>query len=176
MRYRETAIPGAFLIEPEPREDARGFFARVWDRREMEERGLDSAVAQVSLSSNRLRGTLRGMHFQAAPDEETKIVRCIRGALQDVLLDLRPGSGAYLQWEAFELTAENQSALYIPKGVAHGFQTLADDTEVLYQISQFQAPGSARGVRWNDPAFGIRWPLPDPILSDRDREYPDFVR
>jgi len=176
MRYRETAIPGAFLIEPEPREDARGFFARVWDRREMEERGLDSAVAQVSLSSNRLRGTLRGMHFQAAPDEETKIVRCIRGALQDVLLDLRRGSAAYLRWEAFELNAENRSALYVPKGVAHGFQTLADDTEVLYQISQFQAPGSARGVRWNDPAFGIRWPLPDPILSDRDREYPDFVR
>jgi dTDP-4-dehydrorhamnose 3,5-epimerase len=141
----------------------------------MEERGLDPAVAQVSLSWNRRRGTLRGMHFQAAPDEETKIVRCIRGSLHDVLLDLRRDSPAYLRWEACELTAENRLALYVPRGVAHGFQTLADDTELIYQISQFQAAGSARGVRWNDPAFGIAWPLSDPILSDRDREYPDFV-
>jgi dTDP-4-dehydrorhamnose 3,5-epimerase len=176
MRYRETTISGAFLIEPEPREDARGFFARVWDRREMEERSLDASVAQVSVSWNRMRGTLRGMHLQAAPDEETKIVRCVRGALYDVLLDLRAGSPSRLRWEAFGLTAENRAGLYVPKGVAHGFQTLTDDSEVLYQISAFQAPASARGVRWNDPAFGIAWPIPDPILSDRDREYPDFVR
>ena len=128
------------------------------------------------MSWTRLRGTLRGMHFQAAPDEETKIVRCIRGAIHDVLLDLRPGSPAYLRWEAFELSAENRGSLYVPKGVAHGFQTLTDDTELLYQISAFQAPASARGVRWNEPAFGISWPVPDPILSDRDREYLDFAR
>lgn len=176
MRYRETGVPGAFLLEPEPHQDRRGLFARVWDRREMEERGLDAAVAQVSLSSNRMRGTVRGMHFQTAPSDETKLVRCVRGSLYDVLLDLRPDSTAYLRWKSFDLSADNRLGLYVPKGVAHGFQTLADDTEVLYQISTFHDPDTARGVRWDDPAFGIEWPVPEPILSDRDREYPDFAR
>jgi dTDP-4-dehydrorhamnose 3,5-epimerase len=171
---RDTTIPGAFVLEPEPRADARGFFARTWCRREFEAMGLEPRLAQCSVSYNQRAGTLRGMHFQAAPHGEAKVVRCTAGAVFDVVLDLRPDSPAYLRWFGTELSAENRLSLYVPEGVAHGFQTLADGAEVFYQISEEFFPDLARGVRWDDPAFGIRWPLPDPVLSPRDRGYPDF--
>jgi dTDP-4-dehydrorhamnose 3,5-epimerase len=174
--FTETALAGAYLIEPQRREDDRGFFARVWCEREFSAQGLDPRVAQSSISLNRRSGTLRGMHYQAAPHEEIKLVRCTRGAVYDVIIDLRLESPTFAQHIAVELTADNRCALYIPRGFAHGFQTLEDETEVLYQMSEFYAPGSARGVRWNDPAFGIRWPITDPIMLDRDRYYPDFRR
>lgn len=174
MRFTETALPGVFLIDIEPLEDDRGFFARLWCRDELARKGLASDLAQISVSFNRRRGTLRGMHYQVAPHEEVKLVRCTRGAIYDVLVDLRPGSPTYRRWMSAELTADNRRTLYVPKGVAHGFQTLTDDAEVLYQISEFHHPESARGVRWDDPAFGIEWPDQAPILSGRDSGYPDF--
>ncbi len=174
MIRRDTTIPGTFVLEPEPRADARGFFARTWCRREFEAMGLEPRLAQCSVSYNRRAGTLRGMHLQAAPHGEAKLVRCTAGAVFDVVLDLRPDSPAYLRWFGTELSADNRLSLYVPEGVAHGFQTLADGAEVFYQISEEYFPDLARGVRWDDPAFGIRWPLPDPILSPRDRGYPDF--
>lgn len=176
MIFTETALAGAYVIEPERLEDDRGFFARVWCEREFRAHGLEPKIAQSSISLNRRGGTLRGMHYQAAPHEEVKLVRCTRGAIYDVIIDLRVPSPTFGQHVAVELTADNQCSLYIPRGFAHGFQTLDDGTEVLYQMSEFYAPGSARGVRWNDPAFGIRWPLADPIMLNRDRYYPDFRR
>lgn len=176
MVFSQTAIPGAYLIDIEPRGDERGFFARTWCAREFGARGLAANLAQCSVSVNALAGTLRGMHYQAAPHEETKVVQCIRGAIYDVAVDLRPDSPAFRRWIAAELTAANRRMMYVPKGVAHGFQTLEADTEVLYLISEFYAPESGRGVRWDDPAFGIRWPAVDiRHMSDRDRCYPDFV-
>ena len=175
MTLLPTPLAGAFLIEPERLADERGFFARTHCRREFAAAGLNPDIAQCSVSFNTRRGTLRGMHHQAPPFAETKLVRCTQGAIYDVILDLRPGSASFRRWTAFELTAENRRILYIPKGMAHGFQTLADATEVSYQISEFYAPGHGRGVRWNDPAFAIEWPLPDPILCERDRSYPDFA-
>jgi dTDP-4-dehydrorhamnose 3,5-epimerase len=175
MRFSQTPLAGAYVIDVEPVADERGLFARTWCRREMEEHGLDAGLVQCSTSFNRRRGTLRGMHWQASPDEETKIVRCTRGAVYDVVLDLRPGSPTFKRWFAAELTADNRSALYVPAGIAHGFQTLADDSEVLYQMSQFHRPESARGVRWNDPAFAIEWPsAAERTMSERDRNWPDF--
>lgn len=174
MIFTETPIPGAYVIKAEPRIDERGFFARTWCREEFEARGLEPHLAQCSISHNHRIGTLRGMHFQREPHEEAKLVRCTAGAIFDVLLDLRPGSPTRLRWFATELTAVNRISLYVPKGVAHGFQTLLDDTEVFYQISELHCPDFASGVRWDDSAFGIRWPLPDPILSPRDRSYPDY--
>jgi len=176
VRFEPTPLSGAWIVALEPHADERGFFARVWCAEEFGARGLETRVAQTSLSLNRRRGTLRGMHWQAAPHEETKVVRCVRGAMFDVIIDLRPASPTYARHFAVELSAENRLALYVPKGFAHGFQTLADDTEVLYQISEFYAPAAGRGARWNDPAFGIRWPIAEPILSARDRDYPDFHR
>jgi dTDP-4-dehydrorhamnose 3,5-epimerase len=170
-----ATVAGAFRIEMERLTDDRGYFARTWSSRDAEERGLNTRIAQCNVSYNRRRATLRGMHFQIAPHQEAKLVRCVRGALIDVILDLRPDSPTYKKWEAFELTQENGAAVYIPEGCAHGFQTLVDDTEVHYQISEYYAPDSARGVRWNDPAFAIVWPLPNPILSPRDAAYPDFI-
>jgi dTDP-4-dehydrorhamnose 3,5-epimerase len=175
MIFRETALPGVFVLEPELREDPRGFFARTWCQREFEEHGLDPRLVQVSVSFNRRRGTLRGMHYQAPPHAEAKLIRCTRGAIWDVALDLRPASPTFRQHIGVELTADNRAALYIPEGLAHGFQTLEDDTEVLYQMSEFYAPEVARGIRFDDPAFGIRWPLPEPIMLTRDRTYPDFA-
>jgi dTDP-4-dehydrorhamnose 3,5-epimerase len=175
MIFTATRIPGAFVIQPQRFEDDRGFFARTWCHREFEEHGLNPHLAQCSVSYNLRAGTLRGMHFQKAPHAEVKLVRCTAGAICDVILDLRRDSPAYLRWVAVELTAENRLALYIPEGVAHGFQTLVDRCEVFYQISEFYHPESASGVRWNDPAFGIRWPLPAPILSDKDACYPDYL-
>jgi dTDP-4-dehydrorhamnose 3,5-epimerase len=175
--FRETPLPGAFLVEPERLEDERGFFARTWCAREFAERGLNAALAQCSTSYNARCGTLRGMHYQAAPHEEAKLVRCTRGAIHDVIVDLRPGSATYCRWFAAELTEANGVALYVPEGFAHGFQTLADRTEVLYQISEFHAPQASRGVRWDDPAFAIEWPRTEArIMSARDGAYPDFAR
>jgi dTDP-4-dehydrorhamnose 3,5-epimerase len=172
--FTPTALPGAFLIEPERREDERGFFARVWCARELAERGLESRLAQCSISYNRRRGTLRGMHYQEAPHEEVKIVRCTAGAIHDVIIDLRRDSPAFTRHIAVELSALNRRLLYIPKGFAHGFQTLTDDSEIFYQMSEFYVPDAGRGVRWNDPAFDIQWPIADPIMHQRDRDYADF--
>lgn len=174
MIFEETAVPGAFVIDIEPHEDERGLFARTFCRDEFEAHGLEPAVAQCSLSFNARRGTLRGMHYQVAPHSECKLVRCTAGSIHDVIVDLRPDSPTHCEWVAVELSATNRRALYVPAGLAHGFQTLADETEVLYQISVPFMPSHAHGVRWNDPAFQIRWPHADPILSARDAQYPDF--
>jgi dTDP-4-dehydrorhamnose 3,5-epimerase len=174
MIFTATDLAGAWLIDLERREDERGFFARVWCRQELAAQGLDTGIAQESLSFNRHRSTVRGLHFQRHPHEETKIVRCIRGAIFDVIVDLRPQSPSYLRWQAFELTAENRKALYVPKGFAHGFQTLDDNTEIVYQISEFYAPNSAGGYRYDDAAFGIGWPLPVAVISERDLDWPAF--
>ena len=174
LRFTDTDIPGVVIVDIEPVQDDRGFFARTFADDEFERRDLNARVVQCSLSFNRKRGTLRGMHLQSEPWAETKLVRCTRGRLYDVALDLRPGSATYRRWVAVELSAETRRMLYIPEGVAHGFQTLEDDTEVFYQISNAYHAEAARGVRWNDSSFAIRWPLPDPILSERDRAYPDF--
>jgi dTDP-4-dehydrorhamnose 3,5-epimerase len=168
MMFTATLLEGAWQIELDRKEDERGFFARIWCRQELAAQGLDTEIAQESLSYNRHRGTVRGLHFQRPPHEESKIVRCTRGAVFDVIVDLRPSSLSYLRWQGFELTAENRNALYIPKGFAHGFQTLTDNTEIFYQISAFYAPESAAGYRYDDPAFGIAWPLPITVISDRD--------
>ncbi len=156
MRFQSTTLPGVFILELELRADERGFFARTWCQAEFEAHGLNPRLAQCSVSFNRKKGTLRGMHFQAAPHEECKVVRCTRGAIYDVVIDLRPDSPTRHQWMAAELTAENRRAFYIPEGFAHGFQTLVDDTEVFYQISEFYHPELARGVRWNDPRLRHR--------------------
>jgi dTDP-4-dehydrorhamnose 3,5-epimerase len=170
-----AGLAGAYVIDIEPRADARGFFARVWCAREYAEHGLETTLAQASVSVSVKRGTLRGMHYQVAPHDEVKIVRCTRGAIYDVIIDLRPGSPTYLRHVGFELSAANHRQLYIPKGFAHGFQTLADDCEVYYQMSAFYTPEAQRGVRWNDPRFNIAWPIADAIMNDRDRRYPDFT-
>jgi dTDP-4-dehydrorhamnose 3,5-epimerase len=173
--FTETTLGGVFILELEKLSDKRGFFARSWCKRELGERGLNTDLAQCSVSFNHKKGTLRGMHYQVAPHEESKIVRCTKGAIYDVVIDLRAESNTFTQWLALELNAENRRMLYIPYGMAHGFQTLQDDTEVFYQISEYHAPEYARGVRWDDPAFNIQWPPGERILSSRDRSYPDFV-
>lgn len=175
MIFAETKLPGAFIIDVEKHEDSRGFFARVYCEREFRERELHSDFVQCNISFNRRRGTLRGMHYQAAPLEEAKLVRCTRGAIFDAIVDLRPASSTFRQYFSVVLSAENWRSLYIPEGFAHGFQTLEDDTEVFYQMSQFYAAEHARGVRWNDPAFGIAWPEAERIIIERDQSYPDFV-
>jgi dTDP-4-dehydrorhamnose 3,5-epimerase len=172
MIFAATQLDGAWLIDIEPREDERGFFARTWCRQELTAQGLDTEIAQESVSYNRHSGTVRGLHFQRPPDEETKIVRCARGAIFDVIIDLRPHSATYLLWQGFELTADNRRALYVPKGFAHGFQTLTDDAEIAYQISAFYAPEAAGGYRYDDPVFAIAWPLPVTVISDRDLSWP----
>ncbi len=174
MIFHQLDIAGAFLLEPQRVEDARGFFARTYCRHELEERGLDPTLVQCNISVNHQKGTVRGMHYQAPPHEEIKLVRCTQGAIHDVILDLRPDSPTYRQHFGVELSKDNRLSLYIPNGIAHGFQSLADDTEVFYQMSEFYHPDSARGVRWNDPAFTITWPLPVAIISDRDLAFPDF--
>jgi dTDP-4-dehydrorhamnose 3,5-epimerase len=168
MKFLETVLKGAFVIEPERLEDERGFFARVFCEHEFAAHGLETRFVQCSISFNWSRGTLRGMHYQAPPHEETKLVRCTRGAIYDVIVDLRPDSATHRQWIGVELSAENRRMLYVPRGFAHGFQTLQDYCEVFYQISQFHTPEAARAERWDDPALGIRWPLAPSILSQRD--------
>jgi dTDP-4-dehydrorhamnose 3,5-epimerase len=174
MRFREAKIPGVYEIELEPHPDERGFFARTWCQSEFESRGLKSSLVQCSISFNGRKGTLRGLHYQKDPHAETKLVRCTRGAIYDVVVDLRPSSPSFKDWYAVTLTAANRKALYIPQGCAHGFLTGEDDTEVFYQMSEIYHAESARGVRWNDHAFGVNWPGNVEIISERDRTYPDF--
>jgi dTDP-4-dehydrorhamnose 3,5-epimerase len=174
MIFTEASLPDVYVISIQAHRDHRGFFARTFCEKELAAYSLPTRYVQWSISFNERKGTLRGMHFQLPPKEESKLVRCTRGAAYDVILDLRRESPTYLRWAAFELTAENHTAVYVPPGCAHGFQTLEPDTELLYHISEFYEPSAAGGVRWNDPAFGIHWPLPDPILSERDRDLPDF--
>jgi dTDP-4-dehydrorhamnose 3,5-epimerase len=173
MIFESTHIEGVRVLEAERLEDDRGFFARTWDADEFAERGLNPHLAQCSISYNRARGTLRGMHFQAAPYEEAKLVRCTSGALFDVAVDLRPGSPTFGAWFGVELSARNRRALYIPEGCAHGFLTLEDGCEVHYQISERYVPEASRGVRWNDPAFAISWPGDVVVINERDRSYAD---
>ncbi|MGH2823007.1 MAG: dTDP-4-dehydrorhamnose 3,5-epimerase family protein [Thermoleophilaceae bacterium] len=177
MRLEETPLAGAWLVELDRHEDERGFFARTFDRAEWVARGMDPTVAQCNTSFNALAGTLRGMHFQADPHGEPKLVRCTRGAIWDAIVDVRPDSPTHRRWFAAELTAGNGRALYVPVGMAHGFQTLEDDSEVLYMMGHEYVPESARGVRWDDPAFDIEWPEP-PVggrtISERDAAYPDY--
>ena len=175
MIFTETELKGAFLIEPDRKEDARGFFARTWCVEEFKAHGLDPRVVQCNISFNKKKGTLRGMHWQVEPHPEAKLVRCTMGALWDVIIDLRPDSPTYKQHLGVELTPENRKMLFIPAGFAHGFQTLADNTEVFYQMSEFFVPNCARGLRWNDPAFGIAWPPGERIINDRDSNYLDFT-
>jgi dTDP-4-dehydrorhamnose 3,5-epimerase len=174
MIFTETLLKGAFLIDLHRLEDERGFFARSFCQREFMEYGLDPCVAQCNISYNKLKGTLRGMHYQVSPHEEAKLVRCIQGSIYDVIIDLRGNSNTYLNWAAFELSAENRTALYIPKGFAHGFQTLENETEVFYQMSEFYVPDSAQGIRWNDEKFEILWPLQVKVISEKDANLPEF--
>jgi dTDP-4-dehydrorhamnose 3,5-epimerase len=172
VNFIPTTIVGAYRVEPERLVDERGFFSRTWCEREFREQGLESRLVQCSISFSPKCGTLRGMHYQAPPHAEVKLVRCTRGAIYDVILDLRPDSPTRLAWAGFELTADNRCALYIPKGLAHGFVTLVDECEVLYQMSEFFDAPTARGVRWNDPAFAIEWPQRVITISARDADYP----
>lgn len=187
MIFTETKIKGAYIIDIEKLKDERGFFARSWCQKEFEAHGLNSRLVQCNISFNLKKGTLRGMHYQAAPYEEAKLVRCIRGSIYDVIIDIRPSSDSYCNWIGVELTAPgskpqalpsqlkaNYRMLYIPEGFAHGFLTLEDNSEVFYQMSEFYSPDHARGFRWNDSAFGIEWPSDVNVLSDRDRSYLDF--
>ena len=175
MIFAETRLKGAFVIDPERLEDERGFFARTWCQREFRAHGLEVNLVQCSLSYNKEKGTLRGMHYQAPPYEEVRLVRCTRGAIYDVIIDLRPDSHTFKQWTGVELTAGNYHSLYVPQGFAHGFLTLEDNTEVFYQMSEFYVSEYARGIRWNDSAFGIHWPIHAEIISERDQSYPDFI-
>ncbi len=176
MIFTETRLKGIYIIDMEPIRDERGFFARSFCQNDFTEHGLKVNVAQCNVSFNKKKGTLRGMHFQLPPKAEAKLVRCTRGKIYDVVIDLRPGSPTYCQWEAVELSADNYRALYIPEEFAHGFQTLEDNSEVFYQMFEFYAPEYASGVRWDDPAFGINWPLPGPIISERDQLYPPYKK
>jgi dTDP-4-dehydrorhamnose 3,5-epimerase len=173
LRFLPSELPGAWVIEQERHADERGFFARTWCAEELMRQGLETSLAQCSVSFNHRRGTLRGLHYQAPPFTEVKIVRCTRGALYDVAVDLRPDSPTFRKWVGVELTEENGRALYVPRGFAHGFYALADGTEVAYQISAPFVPEAARGVRWNDPFVGVVWPGPVEVMAVRDREYPD---
>jgi dTDP-4-dehydrorhamnose 3,5-epimerase len=172
MRFIQTTLPGVFLVEPAPCEDSRGFFARTFCAREFAEHGLATGFVQCSVSMSRLRGTLRGMHYQLPPACEAKLLRCTAGALYDVVVDLRPGSPSYLQHLSVELSAANQRWLYVPEMFAHGFQTLEDDTEVFYQITEYYTPDRASGLRFDDPGLKIHWPLPVAAISDKDRQWP----
>ena len=174
MIFTPTGLPGAYIIQPERDEDSRGFFARTWCAQEFQTQGLNPLLAQCSISYNARRGTLRGLHFQVSPFQESKLIRCTRGAIYDVIVDLRATSENFTDYVSVDLTADNRTMLYVPEGCAHGFMTLEDDTEVFYQMSHVHSPDHARGVRWNDPAFGIEWPDLHPIMRERDRTYPDF--
>ncbi len=174
MIFTETKLKGAFFIDLAPHYDERGFFSRSWCQREFIDHGLNPNVVQCNISYNKQKGTLRGMHLQVPPFAEAKLVRCTRGGIFDVIVDFRCDSPTYLQWLGVELTVENRQALFVPEGFLHGFQTLKDDTEVFYQMSEFFAPECARGFRWNDPAFAIQWPLPVSMISEKDAGLADF--
>lgn len=176
MKFTQTTLAGAYIVDIEQLPDERGFFARSWCQREFAAHGLNSNLVQCSISYNKTRGTLRGMHYQGKPHEEVKVVRCTQGAIYDVIVDLRPASSTFKQWVAVELSAENRRMIYVPPGVAHGFQSLVDDCEVFYQVSDFYAPDLSLSVRWDDPAFGIEWPpVAQRVISVRDHRHPDFL-
>lgn len=174
MFFTETSIKGAYLIDIRKIEDERGFFGRSFCSREFEKRGLKTAMVQTNISSTKHKGTLRGLHMQVAPHEEAKLVRCTKGAIYDVLVDLREDSPTYKQWYGIELTAENFRMLYLPEGCAHGYLTLVDDTDVMYQVSQYYAPDAERGFLWNDPAFAVEWPLQPEVISEKDKSHSLF--
>jgi dTDP-4-dehydrorhamnose 3,5-epimerase len=171
MKFIETKLKDAYIIEIEPISDDRGFFARSWCQQEFSDRGLNPNLVQCNISFNLKKGTLRGMHYQAKPHEEAKLVRCIRGAIYDVIIDIRPDSSTFKDWLSVDLNADNRKMLYIPEGFAHGFQTLDDNSEVFYQMSNFYHPESARGIRWNDPEFQLEWQIESKIISERDLSY-----
>lgn len=171
MIFTETKLPGAYVIDVEKFEDVRGFFALSWSEKEFADRGLNPRLVECNISFNKRKGILRGMHYQIAPHAQAKLVRCTMGAIYDVAIDLRPDSPTFKQWVGVELTAENRLLFYIPEEFAHGFQTLCDSTEVFYQMAQCYHSESARGVRWDDPAFGIEWPLGEPFMLERDKSY-----
>ena len=174
MIFTETRLQGAYLIDLEPIADERGLFARSWCRREFEQHGLKTDLAQCNLSFNHHKGTVRGMHFQLAPHREVKLVRCIRGAIYDVIVDLRSESPTFKSWAGVELNAENRRMFYVPEGFAHGYQTMVENSEVFYLTTQFYQPDAERGCRWNDPAFAIQWPLEVTQISNKDKGYPDI--
>jgi dTDP-4-dehydrorhamnose 3,5-epimerase len=174
MIFTETKLKGAYIIDVKRLEDERGFFGRSYCEREFEEYGLNTNVVQANVSHNKVKGTLRGMHMQVSPYEETKLVRCTRGAIYDVIIDMREDSETYKQWIGVELTADNFRMLYVPEGFAHGFITLEDNTDVTYQVTQFYTPGSEKGIRWNDPSFNIQWPIEPVVVSEKDQAHPDF--
>lgn len=176
MIFTETALAGAYVIDVEKITDERGFFARSWCRKEFEQHGLNSDFVQCNISYNSMRATLRGMHFQLPPYEEVKLVRCVQGAIYDVIVDLRRDSSSYCHWQAVELNEKNRRALYVPEGFAHGFLTLTDDTEVLYQMSSWYEPDYAKGIRWDDEVIDIKWPQKPQCISRKDLTYPDFVK
>ncbi|BBO77671.1 dTDP-4-dehydrorhamnose 3,5-epimerase [Desulfosarcina widdelii] len=176
MKFEKTEIAGVVVIKLEKIQDPRGYFARTFCRREFETHGLSTSLVQANTALSHHKGTLRGMHYQAAPHGEAKLVRCIRGAIFDAVVDLRPASPSYCRWFGVELTEDNGRMLYFPEGLAHGYQTLQDDSEVAYMVSQFYTPEAEKGVRWNDPRFNIVWPIVDGVLlSDKDRQWPDFT-
>lgn len=174
MKFEKTALEGAWVIELEPRGDERGFFARAYCRKELEEHGIDPTVVQCNISYSRDAGTLRGFHYQKAPAEETKLMRCTKGAIYDVMIDLRPDSDTYLQHFGIELSAENKKMVFVPKGFAHGFMTLQDHTEVLYMVGEYYSPECEDGLRYDDPRFNIEWPREPVVVSEKDRCWPDF--
>ena len=176
MIFAETPLRGAYVIELEKHEDERGFFARSWCAQEFAAKGLDQHLVQCNVSFNKLKGTLRGLHYQLPPHAETKLVRCTRGALYDVIIDMRAESPTFLKWFGVELAATNYRMLYIPMRFAHGFQTLEDETEIFYQMTEFYTPDASRGIRWNDPRLGIVWPEADRTMSKKDQEYVDLDR
>jgi dTDP-4-dehydrorhamnose 3,5-epimerase len=175
MNFRETELPGVFEVRLEPKPDERGYFARTWCQQEFAAHGLSSTIVQCNTSFNLKKGTLRGMHYQQAPNAEIKLIRCTRGKIFDVILDLRPQSATFKKWTSLILSSTGQNMIYVPEGCAHGFLTMEDDTEVFYQMSEFHSPESARGVRWDDQAFKITWPEKVVVISERDRSYPNFL-
>ena len=174
MIFTETILKNAYVIELEKREDHRGFFARTWDKKEFEEHNLNSNLVQCNVSFSKKCGTLRGMHYQKKPFEESKVIRCVKGKIFDVIIDLRSSSSTFKKWFGVELTEENYKMLYVPEGFAHGFQTLEDNTEIIYQVSEFYTPNSELGIHWNDPAFNITWPIEEKIITEKDNAWKVF--
>jgi len=176
MKLQETPLPGAYIVELDAKEDQRGYFARTYCRKEFSAAGLHFEVVQCNISNNLRKGTLRGMHYQVDPAAEIKLVQCVSGSIYDVIIDLRPQSKTYCRWFGLELSTANRLQLYVPQGFAHGFQTLEDNSAVYYLMSEYYAAQYSRGVRWDDPAFKIKWPLSDPIMTEKDRLLPDYRR
>jgi dTDP-4-dehydrorhamnose 3,5-epimerase len=175
MIFNHTTLNDAFLIDIEKREDSRGFFARAWDIKEFQQNGLNSNLVQCNISRSKKKGTIRGMHYQKYPHQEAKLIRCTKGKIYDVIIDLRPNSKSYKKWEGFELSSDNYKLLYVPEGFAHGFQSLEDNTEIFYQVSQFYTPEAEAGIRWDDSTFNISWPLSSYIVSEKDSTWKKFT-